>query len=363
MHILFVGSHRADKQFSIMGFEQALARHLSGRCQFEVVFPAGGNRGRGASKWRRYAEKYIFFPRVLRKRAAQVDLVHFCEKGMGLNAPHVKRKPSLVTVHDFLAVEAAKGEMSGWEVSRSGQRYQALIVKGVMHASAIACVSETTMTAFRRHMPHFKGPARTILNGMYKEFRRVGEEQAQARIEPLPWDEFFFHIGGNKPYKNRGGALQVFAEILRQDPSLPTGLVMAGAAKTEELRSMERDLGLTGRVQWILEPSDEQVEAYYSLATALIFPSWAEGFGLPIIEAQSCGCPVFASNRPPMTEVGESSVVYFDPSYPVESANQILSHMDNLDELRKRGSENVKRFDPQVMADKYLEYYCDLLQR
>lgn len=363
MRVLFVGSHRADKQYSIVGFEQALQIGLSGRCNFEVIRPGSGQIDEKGSKWGRYIEKYIVFPRRLRQFASKADIVHFCEKGMGMNVPHVRGHRTLVTVHDFLAVEAARGEFPGWDVSPSGQRYQALIIKAVMHADALACVSQTTLNAVKKNMPGYKGVTRLILNSMYKDFKHVEAADALSRIPALPFQRFFFHIGGNKPYKNRDGALRIYAEILARQPGIDVGLVMAGGSKTAELAALESTLGLCDKVMWVPEPTDAQVEAFYSLATALLFPSWAEGFGLPVIEAQACGCPVFASNRAPMTEIGESSVVYFDPSYPVESATQILAHMDNLEELRRRGYENVLRFDPKVMADKYLHYYEDLLSQ
>ena len=366
MRILFVGSHRADKQFSILGFEHALERELGSRCPFETVYPGMGGQTKRMSKWARYAEKYIAFPRVLRSRAKDADIVHFCEKGSAINLPHVRDKVTLVTVHDFLAVQAAQGDFPGWTVGWSGRKFQRQIVRAVTGAKALACVSDTTRAAQRHFLPNFKGQVRTILNSMYKDFKRAGEKEIRDRLTgPYmpPFTNFFFHIGGNKPYKNRIGALNLFSQIKSNDPSLEWGLVMAGGPKTEELANFEQSAGLAGSVHWAVEPSDEQVEAYYSLAGALLFPSLAEGFGLPMIEAQSCGCPVFASNRGPMTEIGAGSAVYFDPTDPSDGASQVLAHMDNLGELTRLGYENVKRFAPKLMGDAYLDYYKDLMSR
>ena len=64
----------------------------------------------------------------------------------------------------------------------------------------------------------------------------------------------------------------------------------------------------------VVEPSDEDLRSLYSGAAALLFPSLYEGFGWPLIEAQSCGCPVITSNRSPMTEVAGSAALYIDPA-------------------------------------------------
>lgn len=362
MRVLFVGSHRSDKQFSILGFESVLTRLLADRCHIERVFPGKDVADARESKWRRYADKYVFFPRLLRQRARGMDLVHFCEQGVGLNLMHVSSHKTLVTIHDFLALEAAKGEFPGWEVSRSGRKYQSWILSAVMQASGIACVSDTTRQGMNRHMYGYTGQVRTILNGMYKSFHRIEAGLAKSLLPKLDAERFFFHVGGNKPYKNRAGVLRVFAELKKTVGAGEYGLVMAGGGPTAQLLSLSAELGLDKDVQWLTQPTDAQIEALYSLATALVFPSWAEGFGLPIIEAQSCGCPVFAANRPPMTEIGDRSVVYFDPAYPAEAAMQIATHLDSLDELATLGAENVKRFDPQLMADGYFDFYralCD----
>lgn len=362
MRVLFVGGHKEDILFSIMGFERALARELEGRCDFKVIRPGPENPQGQKSKWFRYFEKYVLFPQVLKREAKNADIVHFCESGMGMNAPHVTNVPTLVTVHDFLALEAAMGEFPGWEVRASGKRYQQMILNGVRQATALACVSETTLRGVDRHIHGYPGIVRLIRNSTYKPYSRVEPDQARSTLARfgLTGAPFFFHIGGNKAYKNRPGALKIYAGMRRQAPDLPHRLVMAGGEREEPLARLEESLGIGAWVDWAPNIGDKEVEAFYSLATALIFPSLAEGFGLPIIEAQCCGCPVFATNRAPMTEVGGQSAIYFDPTLPDLAAGEILAHMDNLPELVKRGEENVKRFDPRVMADAYLDLYREL---
>ena len=239
-----------------------------------------------------------------------------------------------------------------------------MILKSVQKATALACVSEATRFDQKTFLPEFPGLVKTILNSTYKEYRRMESLQAKQlldKIVPIGDVPFFLHVGGNKPYKNRKGVLEIFARTLELDPLLPWCLVMAGGAKSLELAHKEAELKIGSRVLWVTEPSDTQIEALYSLAGALIFPSFTEGFGLPVLEAQACGCPVFTSNRGPLSEVGGNAAIYFEPSDIEEAATQILANIDNLEHLSQLGYENVKRFDPQTMGDAYFDFYSEIM--
>lgn len=365
MRVLFVGSHRADRQFSIVGFEQVLERELAGLCEFEVIRPGKESPLASVSKYARYVDKFVLFPRLLRERKKGCDIVHFCESGMALNLPNIKTKPSLVTMHDFMAIKSATDPNPVWQTGWRGKQFQRMILQAVRQAAGIACVSESTRQDMQSILYGYRGQERTIINSTYKNYKKISEQEALSRLGTnfvAKPGKFYFHIGGNKHYKNRLGVLQIYAEILKRNPGSDIDLVMAGSGKTPILSQAEIDLNLLGRIHWVKEPNDDQVEALYSLAMALIFPSKCEGFGLPIVEAQLCGCPVFATNKRPMTEVGANSAVYFDCNDPVDGATQVLAHTDNLDELRKLGFINCIRFDPKTMAQSYLDFYKELLE-
>lgn len=365
MRVLFVGSHLSDKQYSIYGFEQALAAELQGRCEFRVVRPGHLHKAQDKSKWARYLDKYLVFPRILRRESSSYDIVHFCEKGMALNLPVVKGRPTLATIHDFMAVRSALGPDPEWRTGWKGRHLQRMILQSVRQATGVACVSDTTRQEMKTYLYGYKGQVETILNGSYKNYKRLEPHSAIQRLDPglnITPRGYYMHIGGNKPYKNREGVLKIYKEILNLAPGSEHALVMCGSGKTDRLIEVERNLGLLGRVIWIKEPDDDVIEALYSLARALIFPSTNEGFGLPIVEAQSCGCPVFTTNRRPMTEIGGDAAVYFDCTDPLDGANQVLAHKENLAELSRKGLENAKRFDRKVMADKYLDFYEKLVR-
>jgi glycosyltransferase involved in cell wall biosynthesis len=121
-------------------------------------------------------------------------------------------------------------------------------------------------------------------------------------------------------------------------------------------------VGIGDRVKELGSVSNEDLCALYSRAEGLLFPSLEEGFGWPVLEAQASGCPVFTSNRAPMTEVGGDAAVYIDPNNPVTAAEVINQHLDDLQGMRERGLVNAQKFSNLKMRDAYIEIYEQLVK-
>jgi glycosyltransferase involved in cell wall biosynthesis len=136
-------------------------------------------------------------------------------------------------------------------------------------------------------------------------------------------------------------------------------LVFAGEPLNRELRSMAKELGIASRVIEIGNPSNETMEALYNMTAALLYPSRFEGFGWPIIEAQTCGCPVICSNSGPLPEVaGEAGLLH-----PVEDEAGFAADLLRLTDAdeRFRWSEkslvNAARFSTPRMINEYVAIY------
>jgi glycosyltransferase involved in cell wall biosynthesis len=139
-------------------------------------------------------------------------------------------------------------------------------------------------------------------------------------------------------------------------------LVMAGKPWTEAMRQFVTERNLQDEVVELLNLENEQLRALYSRAKALLFPSLYEGFGLPVIEAQACGCPVFTSNRAPLTE---SVVTRLSTLIRAARAGAqiVADHWGATDRMSTAGLENVKRFSTQKMIDEYIQVYEHILSR
>ena len=123
-----------------------------------------------------------------------------------------------------------------------------------------------------------------------------------------------------------------------------------------------RDLNII----FVISPSNEEINALYSLACVLLFPSIEEGFGWPIVEAMACGCPVVTTKREPMKEAGGNAAIYLDP-YDIKSAakktNEVIEWSKAKKERQKMlGYRNVERFSREKFAEEYRVAYEDRLQ-
>lgn len=177
--------------------------------------------------------------------------------------------------------------------------------------------------------------------------------------------EYFLFVGTVQPRKNLKRLIIAFSRQLsavRQKTNKQ--LVIAGSKGwfSDEIYRLPKELGIEDRVKFLGYVPEEDLPALYSGASALTFPSFFEGFGLPILEAQACGCPVLTSNISSMPEVAGKGAVYVDP-YDVDD---IVKGMEKLQvtscklQVIKAGLENAKRFSWEKCATQTLEVFENL---
>jgi len=197
-----------------------------------------------------------------------------------------------------------------------------------------------------------------VPNGLNYPYKKQTREVVQSRLAGLLdlKRPFLLHVGSNLRRKNREGVLRIFG-LTRND--WDGQMVFAGDPLTRELHSLGRNLGVSERIVEVVNPDSELLEALYSSATALVYPSRFEGFGAPIIEAQACGCPVLCSDREPLPEVGGDAVLVREVSDEKGFAADALRLLDPVE--RERWSEkslrNAEKFQADKMIARYLELY------
>ncbi|ADV46667.1 glycosyltransferase family 4 protein [Nitratifractor salsuginis] len=155
--------------------------------------------------------------------------------------------------------------------------------------------------------------------------------------------------------KNFHSMIDAFNQIADKNIKLYlVGGINRNFASTKLLDEIDKNQNiiLKGRVD------DKELVELYSNATCFVYPSLYEGFGIPPLEAQACGCPVICSNAASLPEVCSDSVVYFDP-YNVQDIKDkielVLYNEELQNELRRKGFENIKRFSWEKSANKIIE--------
>lgn len=369
MKILLVGNYQPDQQESMLRYAQVLEQTLiSEGHQVRLIHPrevAGRipSLSDEARKWLGYADKFLGFIPELRRGIAWADVVHVCDQG---NAFYVPNRRSVLTCHDVFAIRVAQGEVEGVRTRFTGRQLQKLIRWGLSKPKAIVCVSQPTANDLSALEPSCAGKIHVIpnpLNYPYSPMEESAAVSTVARIAPNAGRRFFLHVGNNSWYKNRAGVLRIFAELRKRGPFAGHRLILAGKLLTEELKALTSSLGLEHRVINVGTVSNEELRALYSTAEALIFPSLREGFGWPVVEAQACGCPVFSTNKSPMTEVGGSGARYMNPEVPSEAAALIETELRSRERMVAAGFANVRRFDPREICRSYLNVYRSVLEK
>lgn len=371
MKILLVGNYLPDRQESMQRFAKMLQvglvqlGHEVRLIQPQPFFGKIKRSASGLGKWLGYIDKFVLFPRQLRSSADWADIVHICDHSNAvytkyLNVPHV------VTCHDLLAICSALGEIEENQTKWTGRQLQRMILAGLERSHRIACVSEQTKTDLLRLAKVDTSTVSVIYNGLNYPYSPMEAAESCKRLNSLGIasnTRFIFHVGGNDWYKNRLGVLTIF-NYLRQEFDLSDlHLVMLGKPFTHQMQKFIQDNNLEMQVNELVALENEDLRALYSSATALIFPSLQEGFGWPILEAQACGCPVFTSNRSPMTEVGGDAAIYIEPNYPKEAAQKIAYNLPFTEKLKQAGLKNAQKFSTSKMIDEYIEIYNSLLNK
>lgn len=371
MKVLLVGNYVPDRQYSMLGFCRMLELELRrAGLAVSVIRPEPRLRrslsaGQGLAKWLGYVDKFVLFPARLRTAAKNADVVHVCDQGYALYTRHLEGIPNVVTCHDLIAARCALGEFSEMQTSWSGRRYQNMIINGLAQARHVVCDSESTARDVRRLcnlMPSATSVVHMALNFAYQPVNEAEREIRLGRLGIGFRDRFILHVGGDTWYKNQSGVVKIFQRLDAAQEARGIGLVMVSGGLTAPLRRVIGKCGLQQRVRVLSGIEPEDLRALYSAAAALLFPSLCEGFGWPIIEAQACGCPVFTSNRAPMTEVGGDGAVYIDPENPEKAARTILESLPDGARMREAGFANVRRFSAQKMVAGYVSAYAEAMR-
>lgn len=372
MKILLLSNYEYDQQNSMQLFARMLETGLAARghevrlIRPEPFFGRIMPSRQGIGKWLGYLDKFLLFPIKLHSYLKWADIVHICDHSNAHYVKYLRDIPNIVTCNDMLAIRSALGEFEQNPTGWTGRQLQRIITNGLKQARRIVCISRATRDDLLRITGIAPEGVSVIYMGLNYNYAPMNKDAAAQLVKSLGVDTgvpFMLHVGKDNWYKNRLGALRIFRVFAERMGGPKYNFVFAGASLSKKMEEFIRSEDLEGRVFAVTGLDQEDLQALYSSAAALVFPSIAEGFGWPIIEAQACGCPVFISNRAPMTEVGEKAAVYIDPEKPDEAARTVTLNLKNADRIRHAGLENVKRFSGTRMVDAYIEAYKEIIEK
>ncbi len=177
-------------------------------------------------------------------------------------------------------------------------------------------------------------------------------------------EKFLFYAGSVSPRKNLMRVLEAFDKVKDE---IPHSLVITGnkAWGKDKLEDYVKE-NLEGRVKRLGFVSEDELVDLYNLAHGYVFPSLYEGFGLPILEAQKCGCPVLTSNATSCPEVAGDGAIIVDPYSVDDIADGVIKLTKDekkRKELIKKGFENIKRYSWSKTTETILDSLNHAKQR
>jgi glycosyltransferase involved in cell wall biosynthesis len=367
MRIQLIGNYIPDGQESMQRYVSSLSSALQ-EAGFDisvarppVLFGKLRQSGTG-TKLFRYLDKFLVFSIVLLLKSGESDVIHICDHGNAMYTWLFFGRCTIVTCHDLFAIGAASGHCPEQPISRLGHILQAAIVAGIRRASGIVCVSRNTASSLDKLVFGGSNHSQVIhhsLNWSYCPASPAEVRETRERLN-LP-NKYLLHVGGNHWYKNRDGLLRIISQLKRFPDFNQVNLVMVGKPLTTALKLAIKNLGIEDSVIAVNRIGNEDLASLYTGATALLFPSLAEGFGWPILEAQACGCPVITSDREPMREVAGAGALFIDPTDPLGAAQCIARSAKCFPDLRAAGFANLERFNKEKVLNEYVSFYQSVL--
>ncbi|MBL8168412.1 MAG: glycosyltransferase family 4 protein [Acidobacteria bacterium] len=295
----------------------------------------------------------VFLTYELRRRP--VDVLH-----VQYTAPPFCNAPVVATIHD-LAFEHLPETFT----RRGSLQLKLTVRRTARRAARIATVSEYSRQDLLRTYRLAPEKVVTTYNGIEPHFTaqpRAADEAAQVRQRFGIARGFLLAVGSLQPRKNLERLIRTYARLRREQPDFAPQLVIVG----RKLWLAESIFAEVSRQPWASDViltgyvGDDDLPALYRTASAFVYPSLFEGFGLPPLEAMACGTPVITSNISSLPEVAGSAALLVDPLNEQELAaalQRILNDQPLRARLRAEGVRQAAKFTWRDAAEKTLQLY------
>lgn len=276
-------------------------------------------------------------------RQGQFDVFHqtnfgtYCLKSLG-------NKPMVTTYHD--------SNLSTIDPHPEIVERQRISLE---RADAVICVSYHTKNDMLRLFHLDEQKVKVIYHGIERPDMSVLAEQRVVK------DDYILYVGRRSAYKNFRKFIEVFSELHLKYPKIKVVCTSNVFSKEEQMRFKE--LGIEDCMIHVAADETTMLRLYRD-ALFFAFPSFYEGFGMPILEAWSCGCPVVLSDASCFPEIAGSGGLFFKPESKEDMLRQfdaVLSDSCLRKKLVLNGYERMKRFSWEKCAEEHIQLYRTLL--
>jgi glycosyltransferase involved in cell wall biosynthesis len=300
------------------------------------------------------------FPRAA--LAARADLAHVPYFGSAL-VPHV---PTVVTIHDLIPVV-----LPLYRGSAKVRAYTRLVSLAARRAHAIIADSEASRRDIIKHLGIAPEKIRVVYLAADPSYRPVIDNSELPRVRAkygLP-EQFVLYFGGFDQRKNVPNLVRAFVKVA-QGLGEDCSLVLAGRVPTSvsplfpDVRALVNELDLSDQTCFIGAVAEADKPALYTLAACFAWPSYYEGFGLPVLEAMACGTPVVAGDAGSLPEIVADAGFLVPPDNINKLAGAIIASVIDAPlraEHRARGLARAATFSWEKCALETVQVYKETL--
>ena len=315
------------------------------------------------SKLSAMATHLLVLPRLIEEH--QLDVLHVPTVHTRASLPPVPRSlkcPLVVTLHDLIPIThyGSLGKPLPWRM----RTYYRWNLKAAATADRIITVSECSRSEILETLDLPEERVVAIHNGV--DWNAPGEPAQPDAPEPPDIGAPYILFGGSfEPRKNLMRTLDAFNSAVQRGLKhhLVT-IVDSSSGHAAKARESVSRLSCQNRLHFLSQLDEPTLRAVYAGADLFVFPSLAEGFGLPPLQAMVCGIPVVASDIPVMREVLGDAAYYVDPYSADSITNALLfltSDVEQADRLARSGPVQATRYSWEKAARKTLDVYRSLM--
>jgi glycosyltransferase involved in cell wall biosynthesis len=208
---------------------------------------------------------------------------------------------------------------------------------------------------------------RVVPHGVHPLFSDPSQPGSRPVNLPSEVSNYLFFPSNSWKHKNHLRLLEALVKLRDEKnlhvPCVFTGELLTGESNFVDILGAVRDRGLSGQVFHLGKRSVSELKYLYSNALALVHPSLCEGFGLPIVEAMACGCPIVAAGTTSIPEVAGDAAIYFDPlsvEDMVERIAEAAASPERLSQRSRLGRQRAALFSDELQAQAYLDIWDEV---
>ena len=268
----------------------------------------------------------------------------------------IKADKIITSVHDFSFIL-----YKDFHPKERIEYFENNFFKNIYRSDMIICFSEFTRQEILERLDFKEEQVKVIYHGIDHNFFNVRDDLKICFELP---QKFIFSVGSIEPRKNLLGLLEAYNRLSSNIKS-KYHLVLAGFKgwnNDEIMAIIEQNKEYIHYLGYV---SDDELVKVYNLAMLFVYPSFYEGFGLPVLEAMACGTPVICSNTSSIPEVGGEAVVYCDPNNVNDIAEKIqivLNDKKLQQEMIGKGLKRAKQFTWEKATQEHMKVFEEVLQ-